>query len=442
MKNYQKALLSLILPLMFSALNSCGDETDGAGMFTKETIGSVQTSSSEFITFAKDDTRGYDSRMIFVTENQTGSTDLKTYLFQSVSGSRIDETVTVAGSISDWGYPGSEIIDSSDCHSNPDKPYVLLKDQAGQMIFLDSYRQKTFVFGSYNFGIFWMDDTGGTKTTGQALLINGGVATDDFGVKTLTAVTSLSFWDYDSTGSPEWKEIKNVFDNMPGKDQYFTGASNIVIKKWVGENTSEYGSTLVLIDKDSKIRYLRTGDIKFYDNYRFSDVTASFINNFVTYGMKIRSFNYYVKSNSVEQFSHFCVIAQAENDSSKYNLYSFQPFGKYDDVPSVDDVYPGTCSIVSFIRTDSATLTRHIPWISYHSSRSALSVAGFNSETESFDSFVLDESPEGWLFANKVNSIARAASSIEEIIVFYNDNENLKIAACNDNYKCGFFSSR
>jgi hypothetical protein len=45
------------------------------------------------------------------------------------------------------------------------------------------------------------------------------------------------------------------------------------------------------------------------------------------------------------------------------------------------------------------------------------------------------------LFAEKVNSISKAEGNNNEIIIFYNDNESIKIAACNDKKKCGFDSS-
>ena len=192
------------------------------------------------------------------------------------------------------------------------------------------------------------------------------------------------------------------------------------------------------------MKYLETGDISFYDDYAFTDKTTEFIGAFAGHDLAVRAFDYVMANTSGEDSSHFCVIAESLEDPSGYALYAFQPRATYSTIPHVEDVYAeGTCSVVHYTRTASPVYSTHIPWITYHSAKSELSVARFVPATQAFDTFLLDrgESPN-WMFAEKVNSIATAGGNNNEIVILYNDAQSLKLAACNDWSRCGFDSSR
>ena len=83
-----------------------------------------------------------------------------------------------------------------------------------------------------------------------------------------------------------------------------------------------------------------------------------------------------------------------------------------------------------------------VPWVTYRSAKNELSVGSYNVNAQEFDTFLLDSGESSsWVFAEKVNSISKAEGNNTEIVIFYNDNESVKIAACNDQKRCGFDSS-
>ena len=423
------------------ALPSCDGEGEGA-MFSITTVGEMQGGGTPFITFAADQRRYVDSHATLIEQSAAGALQLVDLLYLQVVGGEPQVQTTPLGDLASWGFPGGGVIATVD--SRVGSPWLLVRRSDGEMGLIDTNSGTLHSFGSYVYGVFWIDDSSLDRTVGQALLINGGVTTDAYGLATLVSVDAVDYWDLDTRKSADWTRMDGVFDALPGGAQYLLGARNLRLAKWQRTSTDDYGAALALIDGGGRMKYLETGDISFYDDYAFTDKTTEFIGAFAGQDLAVRAFDYVMANTSGEDSSHFCVIAESLEDPSGYALYAFQPRATYSTIPHVEDVYPeGTCSVVHYTRAASPVYSAHIPWITYHSAKNELSVARFIPARQDFDTFVLDRGESSnWMFAEKINSIATAGGNNNEIFILYNDAQSLKLAACNDWSRCGFDSSR
>jgi hypothetical protein len=423
------------------ALPACDGE-DGGAMFSITTVGEMPGGEAPVITFAADHRRHVDSHATLIEQTATGALQLVDLLYLQVVGGEPRFQTTPLGDLASWGVPGGQVIATAD--SRVGSPWLLVRGSGDEVALVDTNTETLHSFGSYVYGVFWVDDSSLDRTVGQALLVNGGVTRDAYGNATLVSVNAVDYWDLDTRKSAAWTRMDGVFDALPGGEQYLLGARNLRLEKWQRTSTDDYGAALILIDGAGRMKYLETGDISFYDDYAFTDKTTEFIGAFAGHDLAVQAFDYGLANTSGEDSSHFCVIAESLEDPSRSALYAFQPRATYSTIPHVEDVYPGgTCSVVHYTRTASPVYSTHIPWITYHSAKSELSVARFVPAAQDFDTFVLDrgESPN-WVFAEKINSIATAAGNNNEIIILYNDAQALKLAACNDWNRCGFDSSR
>ncbi len=428
-------------------LHSCGEE---GPMFNIATVGSFQQSAGEQVLFANDDRRSVNSHATLVTRNAAGETRLKDIEFYDAHSGKVQYALTDNGDIADWGGAGATVVAAAESFYIPDASYLLVMEEGnGNLRLIDFYGKTAYPLGNYNFGVFWIHDNTYSRQqlVAQALVMNSTVVTDSYGVRTVIGINEAALYHLDTKVSASWTKMEGAFDNLPGGEQFFEGASNIVIAQHSEGTAADYGSTVVLIDANGRLKYLETNNIANNDPYRFTDRTTERVGFFTALDLPVRHFSQFIESDAASVFTRFCLIAASQKNPARSDLYTFAPNAdgsSFSAEVAAEDVYSeGTCSAAHYIRTSSVTGVRQfVPWITYHSAKNELSVAVSDRATGKYDSFVLAKGKSAnWVFAEKINSIAKSGGNNNAMFILFNDGEALKIAGCNDQKRCGFDSS-
>lgn len=447
-----KWLFPVLVFSMFSvgSIVSCGEE-EQSGMFSIETIGPTTGGSVDQIIYISDAEKR-DSMATYIETNNLDDFRIRYLKYEYVDYKgdvffSSSEPVSLSSFVSD----NPVVISTVESGRYDDSGYLMVRDNDNNVVFVDTRESKTFNFGKYLHAVFWFDDSSNGHNIGQAILFRGAVTTIENGVTVLSDLSNVDFYTYDSSKSDNWEKMEGVFDELPGKEMFFEGTSNIVIKKKSITGAMNFGTIVVLIDSNGAMKYLETGNYATSgNNYRFTDISNDKLSPVFQYkNLKTATFDYeYIgeisdgtTGNYIGFSGYICAVIQSEEDASKYDLHAFipRPSGSH---TVIKDVYPGRCSVTYYSRAVSATYFELVPWIVYRSAKSELSVGSYDRNAFKFDTFVLDSGENSnWMFAEKISSISRAKTGNQEIVIFYNDYDSIKIAACNDQKKCGFDSS-
>ena len=415
-----------LIPFLFLFLfiNSCGE-----GDLADEWFAFGEIAPIADVIYAKDSFRENDDVIYLHMSNGAGGSVLKKYEFSMVtSDGDVLSSMTQVADFSEMGFSSPDILDLavSTCQK---KPYGIVLDRTeGTTYFVDFTNQiKKDIGNFYNYASFWVDECKG-HTVFHALVASGGVLTDSTGSVIVSNITDGGFITYDSnSGSFNFKST--AFDDLGGFDQVFNGAADIRIIPSRGDEVTKFISAIAFVNGESRFKVLQ-----WYDSLGgFKDDTTRFASSFLGLNVLVKSFDYKGTDLS-SSTAHFCAVGE-DSKSDGYKVYMWNPSTTYSDVPGIETEYAGKCSVTNYAHSD-AYATYTYPWASYHSAKNELSLVWNPIKTSDIKSMLIDKAnSSNWVFATKVHFISKGEGT-SPIMIFYDDNEYLKLAVCKKRQGC------
>lgn len=426
---FMEAYLSFfkLIPIliMIVVINSCGEGETAEEWFAFEEIAPIGD-----IYYAKDSLRENDNSIYL---EMSGGYDqgsvLKKYTFKHVDSSgKVNSEMTTVASFANMGFQNPDIVDLavSTCLN---RPYGIVLDRTeGETYFVDFTNETRMKIGGFmNYASFWVDECKG-YTVAHAFLAVGGVLTDTTGSVSLSQIQGGGFFTYNSeNGTFDYQD--DAFDSLGDFTEIFDNASEIRIIPSRGDEVTRFMSAIAFVDGNSKLKILQWRD----SADGFVDDTTRFTTSFSGLNVLVKSFDY--KGTDLSSPSaHFCAVGE-DNNSDGYKVYLWNPSTTYSDVPSIETDYPGKCSVTNYIEAQQY-MTLTYPWASYHSAKNELSLVWRPYKTSDIKSMLIDKAKStNWVFATKVHFISKGQGT-SPIMIFYDDNEYLKLAVCKKRQGC------
>jgi hypothetical protein len=263
----------------------------------------------------------------------------------------------------------------------------------------------------------------------NAFLASGAVLTTTTGVKNLSSIINGDFFVYNgSSGTID--PVDTAFDGIGNLNDIFENAKDIRVVRSAEIESDSIHTAIIYIGGDGKFRILQWRD----NVDGFTDQTSYFAPAFNGLNVKTEAFDY--KGNELSAAtSHFCTVSESKNGED-YKVHMWVPKATYSDIPSVSTNYPGRCSVTNYTEATSL-ITIAYPWTTYSSAKNELSLAWMPKGTNDIKTMLIDNaSSSNWVFAARFNYISKSADSFNRIMIFYDDNEYLKLAVCRDHKKC------
>lgn len=416
-----------LIPIFFLIvmINSCGEEESADSWFAFEEIAPVGD-----IYYAKDSLRESDNAIyLHMSGDQETGSLLKKYEFvQVLDNGEVDSKMTTVATFSELGFTDPRILDLavSTCMK---RPYAIVSDGTEGTYFVDFTNKTLSAVGKYyNYATLWVDDCNGYVAS-HAFMAGGGVLTDETGSKNISNITDGGFFVYNST-SGNYEIVDDAFDNLGNFSDVFENATDIRVIPSRGDEVTKFISAVVFVNADSKLKILQWTD----SQGGFIDDTTRFSTSFSGLNVNVKTFDY-KGTDLTSSTAHFCAVGE-DSKSDGYKIYMWNPSTTYSDVPSTETDYPGRCSVTNYSDGDGFS-TYTYPWSSYNSAKSELSLVWRQFRTSDIKTMLIDKAKSSnWVFATRFNYISKSGDSFGRIMIFYDDNEFLKLAVCKKRSKC------
>lgn|GEM_PF-4934397 len=409
---------------LFFVINSCGEEESADEWFAFEEIAPVGD-----IYYAKDSFRKNDDSIYLHMNGGSYGSLLKKYTFRYVdSKGAINSEMTTVANFSELGFTTPRILDLavSDCML---RPYAIVSDGTEGTYFVDFTNETKVDIGKYyNYASLRVDECKGYIAS-HAFMAVGGVLTDSTGSKNISNITGGGFFVYNST-SGNLEIVEDVFDGLGKFSDIFEDANDIRIVSSRGDEVTKFISAIAFINGESRFKILQ-----WYAENGFMDDTTRFAYSLSGLNVNVKTFDYNGTdlSSSVAQF---CAVGE-DNKSDGYRIYLWNPPTSSGDLPGIETDYPGRCSVTNYFYTD-AYANYAYPWSSYNSAKNELSIVWKPFRTNDTKTMLIDKAKSSnWVFATRFNFIAKG-SGTSPIMIFYDDNDFLKLAVCKKRQSCTF----
>lgn len=414
----------ILILLMFLFINSCGEGETAEEWFAFEEIAPVSD-----IYYAKDSLRESDNAIYLHMSGDEGTGSLlKKYEFvQVLDNGEVDSKMTTVTSFSELGFTNPRILDLAVSYCLK-RPYAIVSDGTERTYFVDFINKTRLDVGRYyNYASLWVDDCNGYVSS-HAFMAAGGVLTDSTGSKNISDISSGGFFVYNST-SGNFEIVVDAFDGLGNLSDVFEDATDIRVVPSRGDEVTKFISAIVFVNADRRFKVFQWRDS---DNGFFDDTTR-FSLSFSGLNVKVNTFDFKGTDLS-SSMAHICVVGEDDN-SDGYRVYMWNPSTTYSDVPGIDTDYPGKCSVINHSEI-TQYLTLNYPWVSYHSAKNELSLVWRPDKTSDIKSMLIDKAKSSnWVFASRFNFISKGKGA-GPIMIFYDDNEYLKLAVCKKHQDC------
>ena len=416
-------LVSVLFLVIF--FNSCGEGETADEWFAFDEIAPISE-----VLYAKDSFRENDDILYIHMSDGAGGSVLKKYEFSQVtSDGKVISSLTQVADFTQLGFTSPNILDLavSDCGRNP---YAIVLDRTlGSTYLVDFINQTKVDLGEfYNVASLRVE---GCSNSAQihALVISGSAYTDTTGSLIISDIVEGDFITYDSANGSIVVEA-TAFNEIGNFDEIFNGAADIQVIPSNDGNVTENYSAIAVVNGESKLKILQWRPAK--DG--FVDDTSRFASPILGLNVPIKTFDFKGVDLSAST-AHFCAVGVDNKNSNGYKVYMWRPKGTYSTVPAIETDYAGTCSVTNYAKSD-AYATYTYPWASYHSAKNELSLVWKPIDTDDIKTMLIDKAKSSnWVFATKVHFISKGEGT-SPIMIFYDDNEFLKLAVCKKRQGC------
>ncbi len=383
---------------------------------------------------------------IALQKNDGSDTRLEKYIFSGMtSEGEILDSRSLVTTLSDYGLGGMKILD---LEYTCNELFMLVQDTSSDsfnvyFVPLTGRTEDMHLIGQYTNAYFWVRECGNYRQA-QVLAYSRGVSFSTGEHE----IWKGDLWDWDPNRETPWQVSENALDNLPNGENFFLEAN---ISVFSGHHYNyKWGSSFIAIDYDGKLHWYdskQTGDdptsIKFEANEQI-------FANFNGRGLKAQyldieneeNLHMYDNINSPQNAVHpkyICVVGtDGQSDTPLLWVTNGGDF-KFREDETFEIGYAGACSVTANTEAISPTATIYHPWVAYRSAKNELSALWLSQTQGEWVYSLIDSIPQdNWHFASGHLLMGSGGSGVGgRIMVIYDDNDSLKLAACKDRGPCG-----